>query len=48
MSEEEAAEEEDYEYPVYFVDCTCDHEPDEHTWGECAVEGCDCEGGYEE
>jgi len=31
----------------YFVGCTCEHEEDEHTWGECEVEGCKCEGGWE-
>jgi len=37
------------------INCTCDHEPEEHGWGEksdcgggCEVEGCDCEGGWEE
>lgn len=33
---------------AYFVDCTCEHDPDEHTWGLCAVEDCPCEGGWEE
>lgn len=33
---------------VSFVDCTCDHDPDEHGWGSCDVEGCPCEGGWEE
>ena len=28
--------------------CTCDHERDEHGWGSCDVEGCDCEAGWEE
>lgn len=34
--------------PTYFLDCTCDHEEDEHGWGHCEVEGCTCEGGWEE
>jgi len=36
------------EYQSYFVDCTCEHSQDEHGWGCCNVEGCDCEGGWEE
>jgi len=31
-----------------FCDCTCEHDQDDHTWGVCAVEGCPCEGGWEE
>lgn len=39
----------DYEeYPVYFTGCTCEHERDQHGWGRCEVEGCECEGGWEE
>lgn len=41
----------DGEWPdeqVYFVDCTCEHDPDEHTWGHCAADECKCEGGWEE
>jgi len=45
----EDEEDEEFEYPEpFFFGCTCDHEPDEHGWGECDVEGCDCEGGWEE
>jgi hypothetical protein len=33
---------------AYFIGCTCEHEQDEHTWGACAVDGCPCEGGWEE
>lgn len=36
------------EEQTYFVDCTCEHEPEEHGWGRCDVEGCECEGGWEE
>lgn len=39
------------DYPdeqVYFTDCTCDHESDEHGWGSCNVDGCPCEGGWSE
>ncbi len=28
--------------------CTCDHEPEEHGWGRCVVEGCECEAGWVE
>lgn len=40
--------EEEYEDYTYFCDCTCEHSQDEHGWGHCNVEGCDCEGGWEE
>lgn len=33
---------------VHIEDCTCDHEDDQHGWGECNVEGCPCEGGWTE
>lgn len=33
---------------AYFTDCTCEHEPGEHGWGSCDVDGCLCEGGWEE
>ena len=33
---------------VHIEDCTCKHDPDEHGWGECLVEGCPCEGGWTE
>jgi hypothetical protein len=36
------------ESEVYFCDCTCDHDENEHGWGCCDVDGCDCEGGWEE
>jgi hypothetical protein len=28
--------------------CTCVHEDDDHGWGGCGVDGCDCEAGWEE
>jgi len=34
--------------PVIFGDCTCDHEPEEHGWQSCDVEGCECEGSWSE
>jgi hypothetical protein len=36
------------EQPIHFADCTCEHEPEKHSWGHCTVDGCDCEGGWEE
>ena len=44
---------EDYDEPwteeqTYFVDCTCEHNPEQHGWGECNVPECPCEGGWEE
>ena len=39
---------EEYEERTYFIGCTCEHESDEHGWGRCEVEGCPCEGGWEE
>ena len=43
-------EDEDYEdYQVYFVGyCNCTHGQEEHGWGECGVNDCKCEAGYEE
>ena len=39
---------EDFEEQVVFVDCTCDHDPEEHGYGSCNVENCTCKGGFEE
>lgn len=44
----EDEEEEDWEESAYFCGCTCTHDPDQHGWGECLVEDCECEGGWEE
>ena len=41
-------QDEDYEYPVYFVDCTCEHDPEQHDWVSCTVPDCPCEGHLEE
>ena len=41
-------EEECFDYQTYFIGCTCEHEPEDHGWGCCEVEGCNCEGGWEE
>ncbi len=43
-------ENEEYDCPedhAYLTDCTCEHEPEQHGWGECEVEGCDCDGHWE-
>lgn len=37
-----------YEEPAHFADCTCKHGMEEHTFGECLIDGCPCEGGWEE
>lgn len=39
---------EHYEGHIYFVDCTCEHDQEQHGWGHCNVPGCPCEGGFEE
>lgn len=31
-----------------FHGCTCDHDPYDHYWEGCEIEGCDCEGAWEE
>jgi len=36
------------DYPTSFEDCTCEHDPEDHGWGVCNVEGCECEGGWTE
>ena len=37
------------EIPVYFDGpCTCEHDEEEHTWGCCGVDGCECEAGWTE
>jgi hypothetical protein len=34
---------------VYFTGtCTCDHDQEDHTWGQCGEPGCDCDAGWEE
>jgi len=38
----------EWEEHVCFVDCSCEHSPDEHGWGHCDVDDCDCKGGWEE
>jgi hypothetical protein len=32
-----------------FMECTCDHDPEEHGWSHCeAVDNCNCKGHWEE
>ena len=38
----------EYEEQTYFVGCTCEHDSEQHGWGRCEVDGCPCEGGWEE
>jgi hypothetical protein len=28
--------------------CTCKHEQEDHSWGHCGVDGCECEAGWTE
>lgn len=47
MGEDMARDE--YDDTVQFVGpCTCEHEPEEHTWGCCGVGECNCDAGWEE
>lgn len=48
MSDEEAEEELLPEDQAHMEGCTCDHDPEQHTWGSCEVEDCPCEGGWTE
>lgn len=42
-------DEETGELITYFEGpCTCDHEEDEHGWGGCNIEGCDCSASWTE
>jgi hypothetical protein len=36
------------EQVAFIGPCTCDHEPEEHSWGSCDQDGCACEAGWEE
>lgn len=38
----------EYDMIIYFVECTCNHDREEHDWDRCQVEGCKCEGHWEE
>ena len=37
-------------YQSYFEtsSCTCEHEPGDHSWNKCVVEGCTCQGHWSE
>ena len=41
-------DEDDYNDPYFEGPCTCEHDEDEHGWGSCDVEGCECEAGWTE
>ncbi len=41
-------DEEEWIDSITFVGCNCPHDSEEHGWGCCNVEGCKCEGGWEE
>lgn len=31
-----------------FLDCSCDHDSEDHGWSNCEIEECECEGHWEE
>lgn len=33
---------------IALVECVCEHEEELHSWSHCKVEGCKCEGHWEE
>lgn len=37
---------EEYEESASLVECTCEHSPEEHDWGNCIL--CNCLGHWEE
>ncbi len=39
---------EDYEETASLTDCTCDHDGELHDWESCVVDGCPCQGHWEE
>ena len=42
-------DDDDYEEHVTFHGpCTCEHTQEDHSWGHCDVDGCNCEAGWEE
>jgi hypothetical protein len=46
---EDMMDDEEYEESTYFMgECTCKHEREEHDWGQCGVDNCKCEAGWEE
>ena len=48
VGSEDNEPETEYEEDTYFVGCTCEHDPEQHGWSECDIEGCPCEGGWVE
>ena len=46
IDDEEAFDEE--ECTSFVGPCSCDHEDEQHGWGSCSVDGCECEAGWEE
>ncbi len=36
------------EEQINFVNCTCDHDQENHGWQNCNIENCDCQGHWEE
>jgi hypothetical protein len=46
VSENEEPDEPE-EYQTYFEGpCTCEHEQDDHGWGECGEDDCPCRAGW--
>ena len=49
MSDTDTDTDDDYEEHVTFHGpCTCEHTQEDHSWGHCDVDGCNCEAGWEE
>lgn len=52
MSDDDSDDDKDDSSPEDHVSfagpCTCDHAIEEHGWGQCNVEGCECAAGWEE
>ena len=41
-------DEDEWEELAYVVGCSCDHDPNDHSWSECEIDECTCEGHWEE
>lgn len=41
-------DDEHWEEITHFTGCTCPHEPEDHGWVHCDIDGCKCEGAWEE
>lgn len=48
MPEDEEEESIPEDHVSFVGSCTCTHEKEQHGWGSCDVEGCECEAGWEE